>query len=190
MITTETPLQSGERFFADFFEEVSRRLRDASDESLHEVCRLLATARGHKVILAGNGASAAIASHVAVDLTKSAGIRAMNFNEPDLITCLANDYGYDQWLVRGLEMYADRGDVIVLISSSGQSSNIVNAARHARGRGLPVIALSGFNPDNSLRQLGDISLWVDSRRYNIVETVHQSWLLAAVDHIVECEAAS
>ncbi len=110
-------------------------------------------------------------------------MRAVTFNEADLITCFANDYGYEHWVAKAIEFYGDGGDVAVLISSSGKSPNVVNAAAHARDRGLDVITLSGFEPDNPLRALGDLNLWVNSRTYNIVETTHQSWLLAAIDHI-------
>jgi len=142
-----------------------------------------ASARGGKIILVGNGASAAIASHVAVDLTKAAGVRAINFNEADLITCFANDYGYEHWVEKALDFYADDKDVVILISSSGQSANIVNAALKAKAMGLQVITLSGFRQDNPLKKLGDINLWVDNSQYNTVETVHQAWLLALVDEI-------
>ena len=81
---------------------------------------------GKKVIIAGNGGSAAMASHVAVDFTKAANIRAINFNEADLITCFANDYGYENWVGKALEAYADPGDLVILISSSGKSQNISN----------------------------------------------------------------
>jgi len=138
---------------------------------------------GGKIIIAGNGASAAIASHVAVDLTKASGVRAVNFNEADLITCFANDYGYEHWIEKALDFYADAKDVVILISSSGQSANIVNAALRAKAMGLAVITLSGFREGNSLKKLGDINLWVNSSEYNIVETVHQAWLLAIVDGI-------
>lgn len=137
------------------------------------------------MILAGNGGSAAIASHVSVDLTKNAGVRAISFNESDLITCFANDFGYQDWLAKAIEFYADPGDVAVLISSSGQSQNIVNAAHCARARDLTVLTLSGFKDTNPLRELGDQNLWVNSTSYNIVETVHQAWLLACVDYIIE-----
>jgi D-sedoheptulose 7-phosphate isomerase len=141
------------------------------------------SAQSGKIIIAGNGASAAIASHVAVDLTKAAGIRAINFNEADLITCLANDYGYEHWIEKALDFYADPKDVVILISSSGQSANIVNAALKAKAMGLALITLSGFREDNSLKKLGDINCWVNSSQYNVVETVHQAWLLAVVDQI-------
>jgi len=141
-------------------------------------------ARGNKVILAGNGGSAAIASHCAVDFTKNAGIRCINFNEADLITCFANDYGYEWWLQRALEHYADAGDLVVLISSSGKSPNIVHAAQYATEQGLTVVTLTGFARDNPLQRLGKLNFWVDSQAYNVIEMTHQVWLLAVCDLII------
>ena len=169
-------------FFDSFCVDITERLRDVTPQALDSVCLSLvdAQAQNRKVILAGNGGSAAIASHVSVDLTKAAGVRAVSFNESDLITCYANDFGYQHWVAKAIESYGDAGDVAILISSSGQSPNIVNAARCARDRGLTVLTLSGFAAANPLRALGDQNLWVNSDSYNIVETVHQSWLLACV----------
>jgi len=140
--------------------------------------------QGGKVIFAGNGGSAAMASHLAVDLTKNGKLRAINFNEADLITCFANDYGYDNWVARAIDHYHDANDSVVLISSSGQSKNIINAAVYAKKMNLPVVTFSGFKSDNPLRQLGDINIWVDSRAYNIIEMSHHIWLLAIVDLII------
>ena len=141
-------------------------------------------ARGKKTIFVGNGGSAAMASHCAVDLTKNAGVRCINFNEADLITCLANDYGYERWVEKALELYADDGDLVVLISSSGKSANLVNAARAARLRGLTLVTFTGFAADNPLKQLGDLNLWVNSRAYNLVEMTQHIWLLAVCDLII------
>lgn len=172
-------------FFGLYFAELAKRLLDASTTHLETLCDSLRGARdrGRKVIIAGNGASAAIASHVSVDLTKAGGIRAVNFNESDLITCFGNDYGYENWIAKALEFYADGGDLAIFVSSSGRSPNVVNGARTARQLGLGIVTLSGFSADNPLRSLGDLNLWVDSSRHNIVETTHQSWLLAAIDSI-------
>ena len=138
-------------------------------------------AAGRKVIFAGNGGSAAMASHCAVDFTKTAGIRSVNFNEADLITCFANDYGYERWLEKALEAYADPGDCAILISSSGRSKNMVHAARQTVSQGLAVVTFTGFAPDNPLRALGQLNYWADSRVYNIVEMAHHLWLLAVCD---------
>lgn len=147
---------------------------------------LVRTAReGRKVILIGNGGSAAMASHVAVDLTKNAKVRAVNFNEADLLTCFANDYGFEHALAQAVAQYGDAGDVLIAISSSGRSANILNACQAARrNRFAAVVTLSGLSPDNPLRRLGDYNFWVDSRAYNLVETIHQFWLLALVDAII------
>jgi D-sedoheptulose 7-phosphate isomerase len=139
---------------------------------------------GKKVIVVGNGGSAAMASHVAVDLTKAAGCRAVTFNESDLLSCFANDYGYEKWVEKALAFYADKGDVVILISSSGTSPNILNGAKWAKEFGLSVITLSGFSSENPLRQLGDINLWANSKGYNIVEMTHHIWLVAIVDYLV------
>jgi D-sedoheptulose 7-phosphate isomerase len=140
---------------------------------------------GKKVIIVGNGGSAAMASHISVDLTKNAGIRSINFNEPDLITCFANDYGYEHWLEKAVEFYGDKGDVFIGISSSGSSENILNGCRAAREKKFSkVITFSGMNFENPLRKLGDINLWVNSKAYNHIENIHQFWLLAIVDVII------
>src|SRR5437667_1741145 len=132
-------------FFEDYWAELSERLGDASSDQLEALCRMLVDTRERhrKVILAGNGASAGIASHVAVDLTKVARIRAVTFNDVDVITCFANDYGYEHWIARALDCYADADDLVVLISSSGASPNIVNAAERARAARMPLVTLSG-----------------------------------------------
>lgn len=138
---------------------------------------------GGRIYLAGNGGSSSIVSHVTVDLLKSCGVRAVNFNEHNLITCYANDFGYDQWVVEALNSYVDVHDALILISSSGESDNIVNAAKTAREMGVKTITFSGFHPDNRLRALGDLNFWCPSENYNVVETVHQLWLLSWVEDL-------
>ena len=139
--------------------------------------------KGKKVIFAGNGGSAAMASHCAVDLTKNAGVRAINFNEADLITCFANDYGYEKWVEKAVDFYGDSEDVMVLISSSGNSMNMVNAAKKAKKMNIHVVTFTGFDSNNKLKSEGDINIWVDSHLYNIVEMTHHIWLLSIVDII-------
>lgn len=133
--------------------------------------------RGSKLIFVGNGASASISSHAATDYTQHAKVRAIAFNDHNLITAFGNDYGYEHWVARALEAYADPGDVVVLISSSGSSPNIVNAGNYAREHDLQCVTFSGFAPNNRLRALGEPSLWLDCNAYNVVETMHQIWIL-------------
>ena len=140
--------------------------------------------RGNKLIFSGNGGSAAMSSHCAVDLTKNAKVKAINFNESDLITCFANDYGYEHWVAKALGFYANKGDLVVLISSSGSSQNILNAAKQAKELGLKVVTFTGFESSNKLKCEGDLNFWVNSKAYNIIEMTHHIWILAVVDLII------
>ena len=174
----------------DWLSDYMGRYRDAFDEGRFEqliAFRELAERvrdTGAKMIFAGNGASASISSHAAVDFTKQAKVRSMDFNEPNLITAFSNDYGYENWVSRALDAYADDGDVVVLTSVSGTSPNVVNAARRARERGLTVVTLTGKAEDNPLKAEGDLSLWYPSGAYNVVECVHMIWLTTVIDMVV------
>ena len=141
--------------------------------------------REKKILVFGNGGSAAIASHFTVDLTKNAKIRAINFNEADLITCLSNDYGYDKWVSKTIEFYMDKGDIVFFISSSGKSKNMLNAVKVARNKkARKIVSFTGFNRNNSLKKKSDVAFWVNSKAYNQVENIHQFWLLALVDLVI------
>ena len=138
-----------------------------------------------KIMIFGNGGSAAIASHVSVDLTKNANIRSVNFNEADLITCFSNDYGYERWIEKAIDFYAESKDVLILIYSRGKSPNMINACKAARNKKISkIITFTGHNKDNQLSKLGNINLWIDSKAYNFVENTHQIWLLTIVDLII------
>ena len=140
--------------------------------------------RGKKLIFAGNGASASIASHGRVDFSKQGRVRALDFNEANLITALSNDYGYADVFARAAELFADDGDALVLISVSGTSPNCVKAAEYAKARGLTVVTFTGKSFDNPLKALGDINFWIDSSAYNVVECVHMIWMCTVVDMVV------
>ena len=137
-----------------------------------------------KILIFGNGGSAAISSHVSVDLTKNANIRTVNFNESDLITCFSNDYGYDRWVEKSIDFYADTKDAVILISSSGKSMNMINACKAAKRKKIKVISLTGHSKNNPLSKISNISLWVNSKAYNFIENTHQIWLLTICDLII------
>jgi len=173
-------------FFDDFFDLINNKAKNVNSEKLINSAKLInaAALNSGKVIVIGNGGSAAIASHVSIDLTKAANIRSVNFNEASLLTCFSNDYGYENWVEKALDFYADKDDIVILISSSGQSQNIINGAKKAREMRLPLITLTGFLENNPLNGLGDINFWLDSSTYNVVESVHQMWLLSVVDYLI------
>ena len=137
-----------------------------------------------KILIFGNGGSAAIASHVSVDLTKNAKIRTVNFNESDLITCFSNDYGYEKWIEKAVDFYADKNDTLVLVSSSGKSMNMINACKAAKRKKIKVISFTGHTKNNPLSKIADLSLWINSKAYNFVENTHQIWLLTVCDLII------
>jgi D-sedoheptulose 7-phosphate isomerase len=139
---------------------------------------------GGKILIFGNGGSAAIASHVSVDLTKNARIRAVNFNESDLITCFSNDYGFERWVEKSVDFYADKKDCLILISSSGKSKNMINACKAAKRKKIKVISFTGHSKNNPLSKLSDLSLWINSKAYNFIENTHQLWLLTICDLII------
>jgi len=136
---------------------------------------------GNKLMFIGNGGSSTIASHMAEDYTKAGGIRTLAFNDPAFLTCLANDLGFDQVFGSQIEMFAQPGDILVAISSSGNSQNILNGALAAKNRGCWVMTLSGFTPQNLLRNLGDINIYVPSSEYGFVEITHLAVCHAMLD---------
>ncbi|CAK0759314.1 D-sedoheptulose 7-phosphate isomerase [uncultured Gammaproteobacteria bacterium] len=144
---------------------------------------------GGKIMFIGNGGSAAIASHCAIDYAKNGGLRAMAFNDGMALTCLGNDLGYDQVFAQQIAMHGQPGDLLVAISSSGASPNILQAVGAARRLGGRVVTLSGFKPDNPLRRLGDVNLYVESIRYGFVEILHLALCHAMLDLAGACGAA-
>lgn len=136
---------------------------------------------GNKVVLIGNGGSAAIASHHAIEFLKNGGIRAMSLNDPAALTCLSNDLGYTNVFSEQLKMQGLPGDLLIAISSSGQSVNILKAAEVARTKGMKIVTFSGFQPDNLLRGRGDVNFYVNSNQYGFVEVAHHALIQAILD---------
>jgi len=135
----------------------------------------------NKLMFVGNGGSAGIAGHMAIDFAKNGGVRSVTFNDASSLTCLANDLGYEQVFAKQVEMQGLHGDVLIAISSSGESKNILKAVDAAHDRGCAVVTLSGFAPSNSLRKRGAVNFYVKSGVYGFVETAHQVILHAILD---------
>jgi D-sedoheptulose 7-phosphate isomerase len=177
-----------------YFEELGRlplttRVSDSAGVALPLEDALLATARrlravhdaGGKLMFVGNGGSAGIASHCAIDFAKNGGLRALCFNDGAALTCLANDLGFEQVFAHPVALHANPGDALVAISSAGSSANILGAVAAARARRCHVITMSGFAGDNPLRALGDLNYWVESSRYGFVEVTHLALCHALLD---------
>ncbi len=140
-----------------------------------------------KIIFIGNGGSAGIASHQSVDYWKNGGMRAIAFNDVSLLTCIGNDYGYPFVFEKPIEMFMDPGDVLIAISSSGKSDNILNGVKMAKKMGNQVITMSGFKEDNPLRSLGDVNFYVPAPTgaYGFVEIAHLTICHCIVDAIID-----
>ena len=176
-------------FLKDYFKKLEK-LMSFSDREIKKMIAVSdlikeAHKQKRKTLIFGNGGSAAIASHFSVDLTKNARVRCTNYNESDLLTCFSNDYGYDKWVEKALEFYSDEDDVLILISASGSSKNMINAANYAKKNKIKsIVTLTGNKEDNPLKKLGDINFWVNSAAYNHIENIHQIILLSLVDLII------
>lgn len=144
-----------------------------------------------KLIFIGNGGSAGIASHLAIDHSKNGQLPAMAFSDASAITCLSNDYGYEHVFAKQIEYHARKDDLLIAISSSGKSANIINAVNEARRIGCGVITLAGFDPANPLNKMGDVNFYVDSKEYGYVEVSHMALIHSVLDYIIEmqCENA-
>ena len=133
-------------------------------------------AAGGTVFLVGNGASASMASHLAADLAKNAHVHTEVFSDLSLITAISNDMGYDQVFVEPLRRRGRRGDMLVAISSSGRSENILKSVETGGQMGLTVVTLSGMDSDNPLRTHGDLNVYISGKTYGEVETCHAAVL--------------
>jgi len=140
----------------------------------------------NKIFILGNGGSSAISNHVATDLIKNAKVKTVSFSDSSLITCLSNDYGHDKWMKKALEFNLNKGDLVILISSSGNSKNIINAAKFCFQKKIDLITFSGMTSKNKLikENKRGVNIWVDSKSYNIIEISHLTILLYIVDRVI------
>lgn len=153
------------------------------DRAILEITKLISrqSKNGNKIMIIGNGGSAAIASHMATDFIKNLSIPALVFNDASLLTCLSNDLGYEKVFSVPIGVFAKKGDILFAISSSGKSQNILNAVAQGKKNGCLVVGLSGFSIRNPLRTRGDINFYVPSSSYGLVEITHSAICHAIVD---------
>lgn len=133
----------------------------------------------------GNGGSAAIAIHMTSDFLKNGKMKTISFYNPATLTCLGNDYSYDEVFSKQIDSIMREGDMLIAISSSGMSSNIVRAIECAHAKNVDVISFTGFDESNTSRVKSDISLYVPCHKYGIVESIHNLILQEIVDKIIE-----
>lgn len=133
----------------------------------------------------GNGGSAAIASHMTADYMKNGGMNTYSLYDNAVMTCMGNDYGYEYVFSKPLSFLVNKGDVLVTISSSGESKNIINAIKSAQKENADIITFTGFGENNTIRGMGDINVYVPCDKYGMVESIHNLILQQIVDEIKE-----
>ncbi len=146
--------------------------------------------RKSQVFFIGNGGSSAIASHMTADFMKNGGMNTYSLYDNAVTTCMGNDYGYEHIFSKPLEFLAKKEDLLVAISSSGNSENILKAIEVGRQNGMDIITFTGFKPDNKVRRQGRINIYVRSEKYGIVESAHNIMLQQIVDEIMERDGVS
>lgn len=138
-----------------------------------------------QVFFVGNGGSSAIASHMTADFMKNGGMNTYSLYDNAVTTCMGNDYGYEHIFARPIDFLAREGDLLVAISSSGKSQNIINAIEIAQKKKVEIITFTGFEPNNKVKKMGILNVYVPCKRYGIVESIHNLILQQIVDMIME-----
>jgi D-sedoheptulose 7-phosphate isomerase len=155
-------------------EELKNCIDELDSNHLNELKEIISSRE--KIIIIGNGGSNAISSHISQDYTKALGKKCISFSDASRLTCYMNDYGVENAYMKFIEHFAEDNTLVILISSSGNSLNIINAFKYCVDTNISTITLSGFSFDNKLRSLSKDSLlhfWVDSKDYGVVECLHE-----------------
>lgn len=152
--------------------------------------KLLGVFQEHKylksgVFFIGNGGSSAVANHMTADFMKNGGMCTHSLYDTAVITCMGNDYGYEYIFSKPMDFLVKENDLVIAISSSGNSKNIINAIEVAKSKKAKVITFTGFKPDNKAKQMGDFNIYVPCEKYGIVESIHTIILQQIVDMIFE-----
>jgi D-sedoheptulose 7-phosphate isomerase len=161
-------------------------IQEIDSEKINELAKLILKKKKNKkkIYIFGNGGSASTANHFAVDMTKNAKVNVDSFSNDDLITCFSNDYGYENWIANVLRYQAEKNDLAIFLSVSGNSLNLVNGIKYCKKNSIDTYSLTGRNNDNKLNKLSDNYFWINSKSYNQVEIVHHMFLLTIVDVII------
>ena len=190
----KSKVQKNSDLIKGYFDRFDSVLKDflALPENINNMRKALSLLKNSKsidstIFLIGNGGSSAVAEHMAFDFTKNAGLRAIAISGSPMLTALSNDYGYEKVFQEALSSYAKKNDILIAISSSGKSKNILNACITARDKKLKIITLSGFEPNNPLRKMGNINFWVDSKAFGYLEIFHNLILHYLNDSIIGSE---
>jgi D-sedoheptulose 7-phosphate isomerase len=163
-------------------EDIIQHLKNISTKQVKTLKQLICNSK--QVIVIGNGGSNSIASHIAQDYTKFLKIKSFAFSDPSRLTCYINDYGMDQAYCQFLKEFGDKDTFVILISSSGNSQNIINCLEYCSANKIKYALLTGFDNDNLCRKRfkenAALEYWVDSKNYGVVECTHQIFLHSVI----------
>ncbi len=171
------------KYWKEFENLINQQKKNSDIIFFKEIIKDTAKRQG-KLFFVGNGASASLSSHAATDFTKQSKIEAHAFNDHNLITAFSNDYGYENWVSKAIEFFVNPNDMVIFISVSGNSPNLVNGLKYAKSKKITTGSLTGFKENNFLKVNSDCSLWVDSEAYNITESLHTILITLIIDLII------
>lgn len=178
------------KFLIDHIEITDSRLKTYEyNTGIKQAIELIKCCKMRKgcLFICGNGGSAGIAQHMTADFLKNGGVRTHDLYGQATLTCISNDLSYEYVFCKQLEILADKKDILIAISSSGESENIVRAAKTMEELGGNVITFTGFHEENRVRKMGDINIYVPAMHYGMVESIHNLILQQIVDTIVDMD---
>ena len=170
-------------FFKSYFKNIADLLNKLDIENIEKLESIITNVKKKKakILIFGNGANMSLSSHFATDMTKNAKIKTNSFGDANLITCFSNDYGFDNWIKKTIKYYAIKKDLVILLSASGKSKNILNAAKFCKKNKINCVSIHGFDKQSILSKVCKVNIWINSKSYNLIEVVQTSILLALVD---------
>lgn len=169
-----------------FLNEYNNLINNIKFSEILELKKILLDIKKKKgtVYIFGNGGSISTANHFAVDMTKNAKIKTISITNDNLITCFSNDYGFEKWMEKSIKYYVEKKDLVIFLSVSGNSKNILNALKFCNKNKIKTFSLTGHKKNNLTNKLSRKFIWVNSMSYNAVEITHNIILLTIVDLII------
>ena len=173
-------------FLKNYFSGIADLILDINLKQIENLRKIILKTSKKKgsVYLIGNGGSNSTANHISVDLLKNAKIKTVNSYSDNLITCFSNDYGYENWVKKYFEYMLNKNDLVIFLSVSGNSKNLINGAKYLIKKKINFFSLTGTHKNNNLNKLSKNKIWVQSKSYNYVEIVHFIILASVVDSII------
>lgn len=174
------------RLAENYKSKVNKLIKAMNTKEINNLCKIIKKTSKNKgnIFVFGNGGSSSTANHFANDMTKNAKIKTFCFSNDNLITCYSNDYGYKNWVKKTIEHYAKPGDLVIFISVSGNSENIIRGAKFCKSNKIQSFSLTGLKKNNKLNMVSDNFIWINSSSYNQTEIIHHMILLISVDILI------